>query len=222
MNRATTGAVVNRQPFGGWKRSSVGPTAKAGGPHYVDCLRHWPEVVDVDAAIGELRAWWEESGARSRDLAGLSVEANLARYRRFARPVVVRVDQDLDADQARYLAAIVATIGVDVHLSAAGPLRLENLIPESVAELVARSASVSRVRWLSDEAPPVGALLDQGVGLDRRPLAQRGAVEGPRWLLEQSVAITHHRYGNVRAGPAPAVAGLAAGATPRGTPRGPC
>ncbi len=31
VNRGTTGAVVNRQPFGGWKRSSVGPTAKAGG-----------------------------------------------------------------------------------------------------------------------------------------------------------------------------------------------
>ncbi len=32
VNRSTTGAVVGRQPFGGWKRSSVGPTAKAGGP----------------------------------------------------------------------------------------------------------------------------------------------------------------------------------------------
>ena len=37
INRGTTGAIVNRQPFGGWRRSSVGPTAKAGGHHYVNC-----------------------------------------------------------------------------------------------------------------------------------------------------------------------------------------
>src|SRR5690606_32654506 len=31
VNRVITGAVVRRQPFGGWKRSSVGAGAKVGG-----------------------------------------------------------------------------------------------------------------------------------------------------------------------------------------------
>jgi RHH-type proline utilization regulon transcriptional repressor/proline dehydrogenase/delta 1-pyrroline-5-carboxylate dehydrogenase len=35
VNRGTTGAIVRRQPFGGWKGSSFGPGAKAGGPNYV-------------------------------------------------------------------------------------------------------------------------------------------------------------------------------------------
>ena len=35
VNRHITGAIVQRQPFGGWKRSSVGGGAKAGGPGYV-------------------------------------------------------------------------------------------------------------------------------------------------------------------------------------------
>jgi RHH-type proline utilization regulon transcriptional repressor/proline dehydrogenase/delta 1-pyrroline-5-carboxylate dehydrogenase len=35
VNRGITGAIVRRQPFGGWKKSSVGPTAKAGGPNYL-------------------------------------------------------------------------------------------------------------------------------------------------------------------------------------------
>jgi len=43
-NRGTTGAIVRRQPFGGWKRSSVGPGAKAGGPNYVSQLCHWRET----------------------------------------------------------------------------------------------------------------------------------------------------------------------------------
>ena len=35
VNRGITGAIVRRQPFGGWKRSSVGAGAKAGGPSYL-------------------------------------------------------------------------------------------------------------------------------------------------------------------------------------------
>ena len=35
VNRGITGAIVRRQPFGGWKRSTVGTSAKAGGPNYL-------------------------------------------------------------------------------------------------------------------------------------------------------------------------------------------
>lgn len=41
VNRGITGAIVQRQPFGGWKRSSVGPGAKAGGPNYLIGLGTW-------------------------------------------------------------------------------------------------------------------------------------------------------------------------------------
>lgn len=41
VNRGITGAIVQRQPFGGWKRSSVGAGAKAGGPHYLIGLGSW-------------------------------------------------------------------------------------------------------------------------------------------------------------------------------------
>ena len=41
VNRGITGAVVQRQPFGGWKRSTVGTTSKAGGPNYLTHLGNW-------------------------------------------------------------------------------------------------------------------------------------------------------------------------------------
>ena len=44
VNRPITGAIVGRQPFGGWKASSVGPGAKAGGPNYVLQLTRWRHV----------------------------------------------------------------------------------------------------------------------------------------------------------------------------------
>ncbi|MFU8947190.1 proline dehydrogenase family protein [Mycetocola zhadangensis] len=41
VNRGITGAIVQRQPFGGWKRSAVGTGAKAGGPNYLLTLGSW-------------------------------------------------------------------------------------------------------------------------------------------------------------------------------------
>ncbi|WP_431804413.1 proline dehydrogenase family protein [Microbacterium sp. bgisy203] len=41
VNRGITGAIVQRQPFGGWKRSSVGAGTKAGGPNYLVGLGSW-------------------------------------------------------------------------------------------------------------------------------------------------------------------------------------
>jgi RHH-type transcriptional regulator, proline utilization regulon repressor / proline dehydrogenase / delta 1-pyrroline-5-carboxylate dehydrogenase len=47
VNRGITGAIVRRQPFGGWKRSSVGASTKAGGPNYVFSLGSW-ESIEAD------------------------------------------------------------------------------------------------------------------------------------------------------------------------------
>lgn len=38
INRGITGAIVNRQPFGGMKLSAFGGGVKAGGPNYCACL----------------------------------------------------------------------------------------------------------------------------------------------------------------------------------------
>ena len=78
---------------------------------------------------------------------------------------------------------------------------------ESIEELIQRATY--KVRWLSGEVAPRQELLAKGVSLDNRPVAQRGDIEAPRWLLEQSVAITYHRYGNVNGGPKPECKGLA-------------
>ena len=44
VNRGITGAIVQRQPFGGWKRSTVGTSAKAGGPNYLLTLGDWQPI----------------------------------------------------------------------------------------------------------------------------------------------------------------------------------
>ncbi len=51
VNRGITGAIVRRQPFGGWKRSAIGSTTKAGGPSYLLGLG---EVVRSDGAVEDI------------------------------------------------------------------------------------------------------------------------------------------------------------------------
>ena len=208
VNRTTTGAVVARQPFGGWKRSSVGPTAKAGGVNYVHCLRHWPEVRDVDEAMASMRSWWLSVGARALDGAGLSSERNVVRFQSPGRRVCVRVDDVLSARHFDYLRRIVELTGTTIDVST--PVAVDGIdaTVESIDDVLGRSAGCAKVRWLSRESAPVEAFLERGLSTDVRPLAQDGAIEGPRWLREQSVSITNHRYGNVRAGPKPRVPGL--------------
>ena len=206
VNRTTTGAIVARQPFGGWKRSRVGPTAKAGGDHYVEALRRWRPVRDVDAALAEARRWWDERGSRALDQAGLASESNLVRYVAPSRPVVVRVDAATDPAAIRYARELARLSDVALEFSAAEVVRGQlDVTLETPAELAERLGDGDRVRWLSAEGAPAVRLLERGASLDPRPLAQDGAVELARWLDEQSVSITAHRYGNTHAGPRPVV-----------------
>ena len=209
VNRGTTGAVVNRQPFGGWKKSAVGPTAKAGGENYVACLRDWA-AGDTALTAQEVEAWWVGTGSVARDLSGLTVERNLVRYRPMRTPILVRVDADTRPEDLESVRRLSARTGTPIVLSSATARGADTTV-ESVQDAVKRvaRAQVSRVRWLSGEDPGDLAVvgLDAGISLDRRPVAASVHIEGPRWMHEQSVCVTAHRYGNVGAGPQPRVHG---------------
>jgi RHH-type proline utilization regulon transcriptional repressor/proline dehydrogenase/delta 1-pyrroline-5-carboxylate dehydrogenase len=199
INRGITGAIVQRQPFGGWKRSSVGATAKAGGPNYVHALRNWTPLQDSRAAKWSVDEWWKKVGGQALDLTGLTVEKNYQRYRKPLSPIIVRIDDATSHEDITLINYIAQITQTEVLWSTA--------TAESIEDLVDRAQY--KVRWLSGEKAPRKELLAKGVSLDGRPVAQRGDIEAPRWLLEQSVAITYHRYGNVNGGPKPICKGLA-------------
>jgi RHH-type transcriptional regulator, proline utilization regulon repressor / proline dehydrogenase / delta 1-pyrroline-5-carboxylate dehydrogenase len=161
VNRHITGAIVRRQPFGGWKCSNVGPGAKAGGPNYLTQLGTWHDqgpVVSSHAPRGDvastlarlerrlpadrnrLRAaaasderWWVEHFRREHDPAGLVAESNVLRYRPFSRVVVRAAEDAPEGDVARALLAALRT-GAGVELSLAGPGRLDGLRRDAVHE----------------------------------------------------------------------------------------
>lgn len=135
LNRSITGAIVQRQPFGGWKSSCIGAGAKAGGPNYVAQFSHWQErslptnrrparadLADaVSQACGEdawLQAalendefWWRKEFSVAHDPTGLACEKNLFRYR--AMPLAL-IRGEEGTPLSRLLRLVAATVRAGV------------------------------------------------------------------------------------------------------------
>ncbi|MDA2892826.1 bifunctional proline dehydrogenase/L-glutamate gamma-semialdehyde dehydrogenase [Mycolicibacterium sp. BiH015] len=165
VNRSTVGAIVRRQPFGGWKKSAVGAGTKAGGPNYLVGLSDWRPapaavlgtttpvlrefldatrglgVIDSDltflerALASDAHAWANEFGV-VRDVSGLAAERNILRYRPV--PVTIRVEGDRTASLLRVVAAGVLA-GSHVTVSTQTPL------PPTVAGLLRAHGVACRV-----------------------------------------------------------------------------
>ena len=238
VNRAITGAIVGRQPFGGWKRSVVGPGAKAGGPNYVAQLTHLTdagrptklaepgagvetllEIVRCVVDEGQAQAlsdaarsdayWMEHEFGVERDEARLFCERNVLRYIPF--PVIaVRVGLGTNAyELARTLLALHALHahaelsldpdaevgGIDALLRQ-GDIERINVVRENNGEFRTRTAEgdwprvrlLGSARGLEELAP--------ATYVDACPACISGRVELLRYLREQSVSITAHRFGS--------------------------
>ena len=166
VNRGITGAVVRRQPFGGWKKSSVGTGTKAGGPNYLVGLGSWTSrpaatAAPVDGAAAALLAAAESPGGpsardlaflsrsagsdaaawaaefgRIKDVSGLLAERNLFRY--LPVPVQIRLSEaEPEASLLRVLAAALRA-GSPVELSAPA-----GLAPGITALLAGRGCAVT-------------------------------------------------------------------------------
>jgi len=145
VNRGITGAIVQRQPFGGWKRSSVGPNTKAGGPNYILSLTNWKSAHSTASAqitnksVNQLLAMAQltdltdaemESlvrGAKSDqkamietfnaaiDPSNLDSERNVLRYRR--SDCMLRIDKDTSQQEIMRALSVALTLG-NLELSA--------------------------------------------------------------------------------------------------------
>ena len=198
VNRATTGAIVRRQPFGGWKQSSVGPGAKAGGPNYVSQLGTW-HPVDTDlsddewleaARASDEQAWQSEYCAE-HDPSGLFCESNRFRYRPLAS-MALRVEADAASRDIERVRAAAHRCDVSLVESHAAE--------ESEVEFAARLSSlgVERVRLLGTcGAEMQAAANDAGVHVCSDPVTANGRVELLHYLREQAISQATHRYGNV-------------------------
>lgn len=167
VNRGITGAIVRRQPFGGWKRSAVGTGTKAGGPSYLLGLTGWASTTatatadprpasqrlldaarqaGLDGCDRLERAFRSDAAAlvqeyaTVRDVSGVEAERNALRY--LPVPVVVRYESGPVVDLLRVVGAG----------QAAGSLLTVSTAVELDAPLVQALAAVGATPLVEDEA----------------------------------------------------------------------
>ena len=134
VNRGITGAIVERQPFGGFKRSSVGLGLKAGGRNYLLQFGHFEDSEEstLESELQNLDRWqdslsqvepdkrdWINQAIRSDqywrkslyapdhlDAGDLEVEGNYHRYLPDEHKIIIRVSQSATkADLVRLVVA---------------------------------------------------------------------------------------------------------------------
>jgi RHH-type proline utilization regulon transcriptional repressor/proline dehydrogenase/delta 1-pyrroline-5-carboxylate dehydrogenase len=170
VNRAVTGAIVRRQPFGGWKKSAVGSGAKAGGPNYLVGLSDWTStpatetapvsgvvrrLIDLvlpvlpqeqrdflERAVGSDAAAWQSKFGVASDVSGLQVEHNVLRY--LPVPVWIRYETSTPAELVRVVAAGLRA-GSKLRISLAEPL--PSLVTESLEHIGCSPLVEDRSAW---------------------------------------------------------------------------
>ena len=216
VNRHITGAIVGRQPFGGWKASSVGPGAKAGGPNYVLQLCRARQVAPsveepamLQAAADSYERAWREHFSQVYEPIRLLGERNVFRYRP-CRRVLVRGEAATAAGRLALSLVLLATraCGVPVTVSLAagepGPWLAEaddgGAVAETEAELIARlgAGGFERLRALVPISHALRAAAHSaGMAVLDAPVLAAGRLELRHYLREQTVSHLVHRYGSV-------------------------
>ncbi len=228
VNRPTTGAIVRRQPFGGWKRSVIGPGAKAGGPNYVFQFGDWrpdglpdrgavPDervaavletVADevgaddlewLEAAAADDERWWQDEFGIDHDPSGLVAETNVFRYR--AASTAIRSHDAIGATRL-VLAALRAGLDPVVSVLRPDPLAVLGGFtvepPERFAERLS-GLGVDRLRVVGSVEDVVRtAALAAAVEVVDGPVTPSGRLELRPFLREQAVSRTRHRYGTIQ------------------------
>ncbi len=151
VNRSITGAIVQRQPFGGWKRSTVGPSAKAGGPNYLLALGAWEPVHEEPGANITLRGISRPVASVIKRAQGALEFEDFDRVRRAA-------ESDELAWQTEFgIARDVSALGVERNVFRYLPAELTVRLSEgeSLGDLIRLIAAASRAGSLIDVSTPV-------------------------------------------------------------------
>ena len=212
VNRGITGAIVRRQPFGGFKRSSVGPGLKAGGSSYLTQFGTWvnPSATNklTDAAFlkaaraSDEKAWREIFAPKELDGGDLEVEGNYRRY--LPANLIVRVGSTAAQREVDRAIACIKRSGFKVPVSVApgfvGKVDYANKVVEAGAEFekrVINEPSLGLRIWQlgSNEGWVRKARPKPDIHVITGEVLVSGRLTGLNLVREQAVSITQHRFG---------------------------
>lgn len=204
INRGVTGAVVNRQPFGGMKLSAFGGGIKAGGVNYVSCFTN---IANNDAMTKDnYQDAYQVEFALPRDVSNLYGEQNVFRYLPLDT-MALRLFAEDKLEDAKLIVKAAATAATELVISIDGAdPKLEEIkalgckiVVQSIEQFNSEITKYSRVRTCS---PAIPMSLYQAAAANNKyiasaPVLLNGRFELLHYLKEQSITHEYHRYGSI-------------------------
>ncbi|MBQ6965848.1 MAG: bifunctional proline dehydrogenase/L-glutamate gamma-semialdehyde dehydrogenase [Bacteroidaceae bacterium] len=205
INRGITGAIVNRQPFGGMKLSAFGPGLKAGGPNY--CAQFMVITDKVGSTTNYQKSyaeWWEKEFRHARNIQPkIRGEQNVFRYLPLKGGMVLRLFGDETLEQIQMVQLAAQTVGTPLIISVDdnNPMatQLTGMVKkENLAAFCENIKRYERVRTISSQVPDI--VFESAANHDKY-IAQsvpvkNGRIELALYIKEQSIANEYHRYGS--------------------------
>lgn len=207
INRGITGAIVNRQPFGGMKLSAFGGGVKAGGPNYCACFL---KITDKPGSTTDYQKSYAEAYqkefAHARDVNNLYGEQNAFRYLPLKNMALRLFPGDSD-EQIRMIVLAAKTCRTPLVISFdPADDRTEILAPtgcqlkkESLDQFLITMKDYERIRTCRADIPM--KMYEQAARFDKyiatAPPVKNGRVELIHYIKEQSISFEYHRYGSI-------------------------
>ena len=206
INRGITGAIVNRQPFGGMKLSAFGPGLKAGGPNYCNQFMEIRDKKDSKTDYKKSYAeWYEKEFRHARNIQpDIRGEQNVFRYLPLEGGMVLRLFGDETPEQVEMVRLAAKTVGTPLTISLSDDNPLKDKIKcndvkvESLDQFLSSMKDYERVRTISENVPD--SLFEKAAQIDKyiaqAPPVKNGRIELANYIKEQSIANEYHRYGS--------------------------
>ena len=208
INRGITGAIVNRQPFGGMKLSAFGGGIKAGGPNYCSLFTYITDKTgsktDYKKSYAEA---WKKEFAHARDWNNCYGEQNAFRYLPLKGGMVLRLFKGDSNEEVQMIALAAKTCGTPLTISfdidddrssalSATGCRLKK---ESLEDFLISMPEYERIRTCSPDIPR--KMYERAAETDKyictaKPV-KNGRVELINYIKEQSISFEYHRYGSI-------------------------
>jgi len=217
INRGTTGAIVQRQPFGGWKKSAFG-YSKAGGANYTYALSTWEDDTDDEKTLlgrahKSYKDAWDSHFSVEHDPSQVRGESNVFRYRKMGR-ILLRLTPDSKSVDVERVLLATQYCGVPVYVSLSDEsARLDILKLDSWRHITVKVEDEAhfiqeiksgiyqykqRIRAIEPVSDAIrDAAIDAHVMIASDPVLSNGRLELRHYLQEQSMTQTTHRYGNI-------------------------
>lgn len=215
INRSTTGAIVERQPFGGMNNSAFGSGIKAGGLNYIYQFCDFVNIysgLEFTAITANYKKAYSAYFAKKIDYQKVRGQSNFARFLK-VESILIRAENPKDLKDLAVTIFAAKLCSEDVNLSLASSelvkkirkfsatiLRNVKVDVESVESCATRAEGFSRMRFIGDKSAATflkNELSKTATNVVSKPVIYEGRIELLHYLQEQSISTNYHRFGYV-------------------------